>query len=122
MGMESDFCWYMLETHECIFLEQDGYRQPRPTYNDSRLNDGRCDRHGRFVIGGHEFRHDLKRTAFLYSCTYKDETSLDVKVISGVDPFTCANSICFNDIGTEMYFADSPEKWIKKYPYNTTTG
>ena len=87
---------------------------------DSRLNDGRCDRAGRFVIGGHEFVKN--KTAQLFSCEYKDEQSLRVSVVTGVPKFICANGLVFSQDGTKMYFVDSPSKIYNSYQYDMATG
>jgi L-arabinonolactonase len=69
------------------------------------MNDGRCDRVGRFVVG--PIDAEFKPTSKLYSCEYKSDEDLQVTVIDGIEPYGCANSICFSLDGATMYFSDS---------------
>ncbi len=76
----------------------------------TRLNDGRTDRQGRFVVGGMN-----EGTGAADSTVIRINTDLTVEtVLSGV---ACANSICFSPDGATMYFADTPERRIKAYAY-----
>ncbi|MEL7465561.1 MAG: SMP-30/gluconolactonase/LRE family protein [Pseudomonadota bacterium] len=85
-----------------------------PEHPTSRLNDGRCDRAGRFVTGGMD-EDGLKHTSTLIRYDGARQEVLERGV--GV-----TNSICFSPDGAWMYFADTPTKTIKRYPYDTETG
>jgi L-arabinonolactonase len=80
----------------------------------TRINDGRTDRHGRFVFGtlheaaqrqaiGHFYqfslRHGLRRLA--------------------LPPVRIANSICFSPDGGTMYFTDTPSGVIQQCSYDS---
>lgn len=80
----------------------------------SRLNDGRCDRSGRFIVGGID-EDGHKPTSSLIR--YDGETQETIGTGIGV-----SNSICFSPDGRWMYFADTPTKVIRRYPYDTETG
>ena len=84
-----------------------------PVRNDqpgSRINDGRCDRQGRFVFGlfnpaeapvGHFYRVDA---------------DLRIEQLP-LPPAGVANSIAFSPDGRTMYYADSPARTIWRVPY-----
>lgn len=84
-----------------------------PDHPTSRLNDGRCDRQGRFVVGGID-EDGQKPTSTLIRYTGRAEV-----LETGV---RCANSIAFSPDGTVMYFADTPTGVIRAYPYDPATG
>ena len=82
----------------------------------TRLNDGRCDRQGRFIIGG----MDESGKGEAISNVYRVDGDLSVhKIIPNV---ACANSTCFSPDGQVMYFADTPTGEIWAYDYDTNTG
>lgn len=81
-----------------------------PDNSDTRLNDGRTDRLGNFIVGGMN-----EATGHADSSVIRVRADLSVEVlIRGV---SCANSICFSPDGGTMYFADTPDKKILAYPY-----
>lgn len=55
-------------------LNQDTYKELFPGNKDYRMNDGRCDRVGRFVVG--PIDKDFNPTSRLYSCEYKSDEDL----------------------------------------------
>ncbi|UUX49937.1 SMP-30/gluconolactonase/LRE family protein [Nisaea acidiphila] len=81
----------------------------------TRLNDGRCDRDGRFVFGGLD-EDGLRPLSGVYS--FAGGTSA-TPLITEVG---CTNSLCFSPDGTRMYFADSSGKRIYRYAYDRATG
>lgn len=81
-----------------------------PDQPATRINDGRCDRQGRFVFGmfnpaeepiGHFYRVDA---------------DLRVERLP-LPPVGVANSIAFSPDGATMYFTDSPERTIWRVAY-----
>ena len=87
-----------------------------PDLATTRMNDGRCDRQGRFIVGG----MDESDNGEAISNVYRVDNDLGVhKIISGV---ACANSTCFSPDGQVMYFADTPTGEIWAYDYDTNTG
>lgn len=80
----------------------------------TRLNDGRCDRHGRFIIGG--FDKEAKGASGIYLV----DANLHVReLFRGV---SSANSICFSVDGRSMYFADTPRAEIWRFAYDPEKG
>lgn len=85
-----------------------------PDQPATRLNDGRCDRQGRFVVGG--INEDGRRpTSSLIR--YAGEGAETLATGIGV-----SNSLCFSPDGRWMYFADTPSNIIRRYPYDPETG
>ncbi|MDY0974843.1 SMP-30/gluconolactonase/LRE family protein [Massilia sp. CFBP9012] len=80
----------------------------------TRLNDGRCDRQGRFVFGMFNQDENPKRAVGGF---YR--LNLDLSLESLPLPHAAiANSICFSPDGRRMYFADSQKKAILYADYN----
>ena len=80
----------------------------------TRLNDGRCDRQGRFIVGGMD-EENFQPLSQVFQ--YDGHT---VKTL--ITDVSCSNSICFSLDGKFMYFADSPTQVIRKYQYEPETG
>jgi L-arabinonolactonase len=80
-----------------------------------RLNDGRTDRQGRFVVGGMN-----EATGAADATVIRVNQDLTVETLFG--GVACANSTCFSPDGATMYFADTPEGTIRAYPYDGATG
>lgn len=80
----------------------------------TRLNDGRCDRQGRFVVGG--FDADAKGS----SGAYRLDSDLSLHFLFG--GLSSANSTCFSPDGKIMYHADTPQGEIWVFDYDTDTG
>lgn len=85
-----------------------------PDHPTSRMNDGRCDRQGRFVAGGIDEGSDRATSSVIRYADGMAET-----VITGVN---CTNGLCFSPDGRWMYFTDSPTRVIRRYPYDPETG
>lgn len=87
-----------------------------PDLATTRTNDGRCDRQGRFIVGGIDESGKFEKI----SNVYRVDRDLSIhKIISNV---AIANSICFSPDGRVMYFADSPTREIRAYDYDLRTG
>lgn len=85
-----------------------------PDHPTSRLNDGRCDRRGRFVVGGID-EDGMKPTSSLIRYDGSKPETLETGV-------RVANSISFSPDGRWMYFADTPTRVIRRFPYDPETG
>ncbi|HEU0220903.1 MAG TPA: SMP-30/gluconolactonase/LRE family protein [Paracoccaceae bacterium] len=72
----------------------------------------RCDRQGRFVVGGMDERFERITSLIRYS----GRTELLRRGIG------CTNSIAFAPNGRWMYFADTTTKIIERYAYDPATG
>ncbi|MDB1124054.1 SMP-30/gluconolactonase/LRE family protein [Vibrio algarum] len=78
----------------------------------SRLNDGKSDGNGNFVVGGENESGD---------CSYNTSVikiDRDLKVHTLIEDVTCANSICFSPDGSTMYYTDTPTSTIFAYDYS----
>lgn len=80
----------------------------------TRLNDGRCDRHGRFVVGG--FDNDAAGR----SHAYRLDPDLSIHRLFG--GLSSANSTCFSLDGRTMYHADTPQSEIWAFDYEPDSG
>ncbi len=85
-----------------------------PKHATSRLNDGRCDRQGRFVVGGID-----EKSVTLQTSTMIRYDGMVAELRAGIG---CTNSICFSPDGRWMYFTDTPTRKILRFPYDPATG
>jgi L-arabinonolactonase len=84
----------------------------------TRLNDGRCDRQGRFVFGVFNQDDDPKRPiGGFYRLNH--DLSLERLPLGGV---AIANSICFSLDGRTMYYCDSATREIRCCDYAPGSG
>ncbi len=82
--------------------------------HDIRLNDGRTDRGGRFVVGS-LVMHRTDPIGALYQLHGNTLRELD-------RGFSVSNATCFSPDGRWLYFADSLTRKVMRYPYDTATG
>ncbi len=76
----------------------------------TRINDGRCDRQGRFVFG---MFHVAEQTLGHF---YRVGADLQVERLP-LPPVAVANSIAFSQVGRTMYYTDSPTRTIWQVDY-----
>ncbi|RYZ07148.1 MAG: SMP-30/gluconolactonase/LRE family protein [Comamonadaceae bacterium] len=89
----------------------------RPT---TRINDGRCDRQGRFVFGTfNRSREGGAIGGFHRVATGHGRLLLEALPLP---PVRVANGIAFSPDGTTMYFADSPTSEIRCVDYGDRLG
>jgi L-arabinonolactonase len=81
----------------------------------TRLNDGRCDRNGRFLCGGMSEDPSAPACSNVYSL----DPAGSVRTL--INNVTCSNSICFSPTGSTMYFSDMPTGEIVAYDYDQGT-
>nr|WP_174821565.1 SMP-30/gluconolactonase/LRE family protein [Ruegeria arenilitoris] len=86
-----------------------------PNNPETRLNDGRTDRQGRLIVGGMNEVSGKADSSVI--CVDKD---LSVRAI--IEGVSCANSTCFTSDGETMYFADTPDREIVAFDYDTRSG
>lgn len=85
-----------------------------PDIPSTRINDGRCDRQGRFVFGMfNQAEHPKHALGGFYRLNL--DLSLERLPLPNA---AIANSICFSPNGRRMYFADSAQKAILCADYN----
>jgi L-arabinonolactonase len=80
----------------------------------TRLNDGRCDRRGRFFVGGYDTSG--RGLAALY------RLDIDLSLHQLFGGLCSANSTCFSLDGQTMYFADTPRREIWAFNYDPDSG
>ena len=81
----------------------------------SRLNDGRCDRQGRFWVGSMD-RSTPDGRGFLYR--YDPDGSLH-RLFGSIE---VPNGLAFSPDGTTMYFCDTPTHRLQAFTLDTATG
>ena len=83
----------------------------------TRLNDGRCDRQGRFVFGTFNEVEPRERIGGFYRLNH--DLTLERLLLENC---AIANSICFSPDGGTMYYANSPDRAIGCCDYDVLTG
>jgi L-arabinonolactonase len=86
-----------------------------PNNPETRLNDGRTDRQGRLIAGGMN-----EATGAANSSVIRIDGDLSATTI--IEGISCANSTCFSPDGKAMFFADTPDREIVVYDYDTSNG
>lgn len=81
-----------------------------PGNPETRLNDGRTDRQGRFVVGG------MNEVSFAHDSSVI-RIAADGSVETLMTGVSCANSTCFSADGATMFFADTPRRQIVAHAY-----
>lgn len=89
-------------------------KSPYPL-EEMRFNDGKCDPLGRFWIGSMSLNGDMYK-AVLYS--YVQNEDLQPRM-QGV---TTSNGICWSSDKKQMYYIDTPERWVKAFDFDHKTG
>lgn len=83
----------------------------------TRLNDGRCDRQGRFVFG--TFHHEEPRERI--GAYYRLDRNLALEKLP-LPACAIANSICFSPDGATMFYCNSPDRTIRCCDYDLESG
>jgi L-arabinonolactonase len=89
-----------------------------PDLPTTRINDGRCDREGRFVFGMFNQASDPRAPIGSF---YRLNLDLTLEPLS-LGHVAIANSICFSHDGATMYFCDSQQKVIRCCDYGNAVG
>jgi L-arabinonolactonase len=113
LGLASGLAFYDLDTGALQRICDVEADQP-----STRLNDGRCDRQGRFVFGMFNQDSDPRLPIGGF---YRLHHDLRLERLP-LPPAAIANSICFSLEGTTMYFCDSQEKRIYQCDYGDVLG
>ena len=88
---------------------------PEESLPDNRFNDGKCDRQGRFWAGS-MFDGDDGRSGSLY------RIDPDLTVTQAFGGIGIPNSLCWSPDGATMYFAETLDRIIYAFEYDTATG
>jgi L-arabinonolactonase len=81
----------------------------------SRLNDGKCDRRGRFFAGGMDDKEELPLCSLWRLDADYTLTPVDEGII-------CSNGPCWSPDDRSFYFADTFQKKMWQYDYQIETG
>lgn len=88
-----------------------------PAGNENRLNDGKTDRAGRYIVGSmYENPNAGVATGTLYS------VQPDGSVRSIRDNIGVTNGLAFDPLLDRAYFADTHTRKVERYKYDTATG
>ena len=122
LSLESGFAFYYLNDSRLVRLYSRSYKQIEGT----RSNDGRCDRNGRFIVGGcngvNANKDSWEKNLSTFSVKYNRFTGGIVIRRMSMPLVHCTNSICFSLDGTSMFHTDSPSREIRCYDYDTCKG
>lgn len=86
-----------------------------PELPTTRLNDGRTDRQGRFIVGGMD-ENDVRPISSVW------QLNPDLTLTRLFGDVGCANGTCFSPDGRTMWFADSPTLRLDAFDYDPATG
>jgi L-arabinonolactonase len=111
LGLASGLAWYRFSTSAVTRIVDVEAHLP-----STRLNDGRCDRQGRFVFGTFNSAADPRLPLGGY---YRMNLDLSLERLP-LQHAAIANSICFSIDGATMYYCDSQERVIRCCDYGDT--
>jgi L-arabinonolactonase len=80
-----------------------------------RLNDGKCDRRGRFFAGGMDDKEELP-----IACLWRVDPDLSISKVE--DGIICANGPCWSPDDRIFYLADTFQEELWAYDYDIDTG
>lgn len=104
-----------LYTFDTSSYQLDEWLNIEPDLPNNRLNDGKCDRQGRFWVGSMN-DGDRLPTGSLY------RIDADKKYEALLANITIPNSLAWSPDGNLMYFADTPSLKIMVYDFDTVEG
>ena len=110
LALDDGFYFFDFDTSRLTLIEHIEADQPR-----SRLNDGKCDRQGRFVAGGMDDQEALKICGLL-------SLGRDLKITQIDQGIICSNGPCWSPDGKTFYFADTFQQTMWAYDYDLATG
>ena len=110
MALSDGFYFFDFETGQAELIAEIDADQPR-----TRLNDGKCDRRGRFFAGGMDDKEELKICGL-----WRLDPDLSVtKVEEGI---ICTNGPCWSPDNRTFYLADTFQQEFWAYDYDIETG
>lgn len=112
VAIENELRWFHWESGR-----SKAFVSLEPPGNGNRLNDGKTDRAGRYVVGSmHENPNDGRATGTLYSV----EADGSFNVMR--DHIGVTNGLAFDPVHKRAYFADTHTRKIERYDYDNNTG
>jgi L-arabinonolactonase len=108
LGLASQLAFFSLKTGAIETI------MPVEADLPTRINDGKCDRHGRFVFGT---KHDVAKAEKIGGF-YRLNPDLSLERLP-LGECAISNSIAFSPDGSRMYFCDSPDREIRVCDYDS---
>jgi len=110
VSLDKGFWLLDFKTGECELLHD-----PEPGMDGNRINDGKCDRRGRFFAGSMDTMEEGANGAL-----YRVDPNMSVtKVEEGI---ICSNGPCFSPDDKTFYFTDTWTGEVWAYEYDIGTG
>lgn len=109
LGLASQLAWFHFSSGQVtpiVAVEAD--------LHTTRINDGRCDRQGRFVFGTKSDAADRAPNCSFYRLN----TDLTLERLP-LSPVVISNSICFSPDGATMYYCDTISNTIRCCDYES---
>ncbi len=110
LALDDGFYFFDFDSGRLDLIGLVDEEQPR-----TRLNDGKCDRRGRFFAGGMDDKEELK----ICGLWRLDPDLAIAKVDGGV---ICSNGPCWSPDDKTFYFADTFQQEIWAYDYDLENG
>jgi sugar lactone lactonase YvrE len=110
LALDDGFYFYDFDAGRLELIAKVDADQPR-----SRLNDGKCDRRGRFFAGGMDDKEELR----ICNLWRLDPDLTVTRVDQGI---ICSNGPCWSPDDKTFYFADTFQEEFWAYDYDIATG
>jgi sugar lactone lactonase YvrE len=110
LALDDGFYFHDLRDGSLELVHRVDADQPR-----LRLNDGKCDRRGRFFAGGMDDKEELK-----LACLWRLDPDLTLAKVK--DGIICTNGPCWSPDDRTFYLADTFQELIWAYDYDIADG
>src|SRR5215470_6394352 len=110
LSLQTGFHFLDFKTGECTLIVD-----PEPDKPTTRLNDGKVDRQGRFLVGSMDMME-----AGANGSLYRLDPDLKLTRLQG--DIIVSNGPCFSPDGKRFYFTDTWSEEIWAYDYDTASG
>ena len=110
LALDDGFYFFDLDSKKLDLIKRIDADQPR-----SRLNDGKCDRRGRFFAGGMDDKEELKICGLW-------RLDPDLRVMKVEEGIICTNGPCWSPDNKTFYVADTFREEFWAYDYDIETG
>jgi sugar lactone lactonase YvrE len=110
LALDDGFYFFDFECSKLELIQLVDADQPR-----TRLNDGKCDRYGRFFAGGMDDKEELSICGLW-------RLDPDLCVTKVEDGIICSNGPCWSPDDRTFYFADTFQGEFWAYDYDITVG
>ena len=110
LALSDGFYSFDFKTSQTELIEEIDTEHPR-----TRLNDGKCDRRGRFFAGGMDDQEEFKICGLW-------RLDLDLSVTKVEEDIICTNGPCWSPDNRTFYLADTFQQEFWAYDYDIDTG